>query len=183
TNAAKLMDRGETAQHRIVADLNVTSECSVVGEDDFVSDSAIVADVTIRQEISATAYSCLPIARRAPVHRDEFAKRIFIANLQIGRFARVFQVLSLLADRAVGVKFILSATVHRSLQRDMMLQPAIRPEDNIGGDHAIRSDNRSRTNLRARIDNRRWMNLHVAHLSRNVNINSPSETIASFTTQ
>ena len=27
------------------------------------------------------------------------------------------------------------------------------------------------------------MNLHVAHLSRNVNINSPSETTASFTMQ
>ena len=37
--------------------------------------------------------------------------------------------------------------------------------------------------LRLCIDNRGRMNLHVAHLSRNVNINSPSETTASFTMQ
>ncbi len=64
-----------------------------------------------------------------------------------------------------------------------MLQPAIRADHDIRADEAVRADDCSRTNLRARIDNRRWMNLHVAHLSRNVNISSPSETIASFTTQ
>src|SRR5437588_8278948 len=64
-----------------------------------------------------------------------------------------------------------------------MLQPAVLPEPHVGTDHTIRSDDCSRSNLRARIDNRRRMNLHVAHLSRNVNINSPSETTASFTTQ
>ena len=64
-----------------------------------------------------------------------------------------------------------------------MLQPTIWAEHDIGSDDAIRPDNRSRSNLRAYIDNRRRMNLRVAHFSRNVNISSPSETTASFTTQ
>ena len=66
----------------------------------------------------------------------------------------------------------------------MMLQPAVlrrgrrpAPIDAIGPDDGSRAD------LRAGIDDRGRMNLHVAHLSRNVNINSPSETTASFTTQ
>src|SRR5689334_22840897 len=56
-------------------------------------------------------------------------------------------------------------------------------EHDVWANHAIRSDGAPRAKLRFRIDNCRRVNLHVAHLSRNVNINSPSETIASLTTQ
>ena len=161
----------------------MSGQCSIIGKNDFVPNGAIVPDVAVSQKISATADSRFASAGGAPIYRDEFAKRIFIANFQIGRLARVFQVLRLLTDRAVGVKFIFSAGAHRPAQRDVMLQPAVRSDYDVGVNHTIRSDNRSRTDLRARIDNRRRMNLHVAHRSRNVNINSPSETIASFTTQ
>ena len=33
-------------------------------------------------------------------------KRIFVADLQISRLALIFQILGLLADRAIGVKFV-----------------------------------------------------------------------------
>ncbi len=44
-------------------------------------------------------------------------------------------------------------------------------------------DDCARADFRAGSTMARRVNLHVAHLSRNVNINSPSETTASFTTQ
>ena len=90
TNAAKLMDRGETAHHRIVADLNVTSECSVVGEDDFVSDSAIVTNVAISQKNSAIPHPRFSFARSAAIHRHEFTKRVLVSNFQICRLTLVF---------------------------------------------------------------------------------------------
>ena len=71
-----------------------------------ITDRAIMPDVTVGEKISAVADACFSVARRAAVDGNEFAKRIFIADLQIGRLALIFQVLCLLADRAVGVKFV-----------------------------------------------------------------------------
>src|SRR5205085_572911 len=164
-------------------DLHMSGQCSIIGKDDFVSNGAIVPDVAVSQKISPTADLRFAIAGGAPIYGNEFAERVFIANFQIGRLARVFQVLRLLTDRAVTVKFIFSAGAHRPRQSHVMLQPAALPQHDVRADHAVRADYCSRTDSRTRIDKRRRMNLHVAHRSRNVNINSPSETIASFTTQ
>src|SRR5207248_7808611 len=101
---------------------------------------------------------------------------IFIADFQISRLAFIFQVLRLLADRAGGIKFIPSTGAHWSAKRDMLLQPAILTKHYVRCDNAIRSNDCSGADFRAWIDNCRRMNLHVAHLSRNMNINSPSET-------
>ena len=148
-----------------------------------IAHDAIVSDVTVGEKISATADARFAFARGAAICRHEFAKRVFVADFQIGRLAAIFQILRLLSDRAVGVKFVFRAGPHRPAERDVMLQPAICAEHDVRADHAIRPDDCSRADFGARIDNRGRMNLHVAHLSRNVNISSPSETIASFTTQ
>src|SRR5438552_4219178 len=177
------MDGGESAHDRVVADLHMSRQRSIVGKDNFATNRAIVADVTVGEKISATANARFSGCGGASIHRDEFTERIFVSDLQISWLTRVFQVLRLLTDGAVSIKFISSAGARRSRQRDVMLQPAIRSEHDLRTNHAVRTDHCSRTNFRARIDNRRLMNLHVAHLSRNVNINSPSDTTASFTTQ
>ena len=44
-----------------------------------------------------------------------------------------------------------------------MLQPAVLAEHDVGSYYAIRPDDCSGTDFRARINNRRRMNLHVAH--------------------
>src|SRR5437762_7262840 len=94
----------------------MSGQCSIIGKDDFVSNGAIVPDVAVSQKISPTADLRFAIAGGAPIYGNEFAKSVFIANFQIGRLARVFQVLSLLTDRAVTVKFIFSAGDHLSRQ-------------------------------------------------------------------
>jgi hypothetical protein len=103
------------------------------------------------------------IARRAPVDGNEFAERIIIADLEISRLALIFQILRLLPDRRERVEFISCARLHRSAKRDMMLQPTIFTEDDALADEAIRSDDTSRSDLGAKIDNRCGMNLHVTH--------------------
>src|SRR5213078_2265651 len=136
-----------------------------------------------REKSAAIADARFTLARSAAADCDKFAERIFIADFQISRLAFIFQVLRLLADRAGGIKFIPSTGAHWSAKRDMLLQPAILTKHYVRCDNAIRSNDCSGADFRAWIDNCRRMNLHVAHLSRNVNINSPSETTASFTTQ
>src|SRR5204863_7044658 len=64
-----------------------------------------------------------------------------------------------------------------------MLQPAGSTDVDVGHDYAIGTNNRAATKLRSGIDNCGGVNLDIAHLSRNVNMRSPSETTASLTTQ
>src|ERR1700719_4228756 len=103
------MDRGKSAHHCVVADAPVAGECAVVGKDNFVSNGAIVADMAIGEKISPAPNLCLSVAFRAAIHRNEFAKRVFVPDLQIGWLARILEVLALLADRTIGVEFISGA--------------------------------------------------------------------------
>src|SRR3981081_4532149 len=174
SDTAELMHSGETAHDGVVAHFYVTSECPVIGKNNFVAHGAIVANMTVGQKISAITDARFAVARCAAIDRDKFAKGILIADLEISRLAFVFQILRLLADRAISVKFIARARAHRPAKRDVMLQPAMFAERHIRSDHAIGSNFASRSDLRAMIDNRSGMN-SFSHLSRNVNINSPSE--------
>ena len=80
-----------------------------------------MADVAVGQKISAIADPRLAISFRATVNRAELAKGIFVANFQISRFTRVFQILRLLSDRAVSIEFIFRSRPHRPAKGDMML--------------------------------------------------------------
>src|SRR4029450_10649577 len=139
--------------------------------------------MAVGKEGATVANARFSLAACAAADRNKFAERILIADFQISRFALVFQVLGLLTDGAVSVEFVFSAGLRWPAECDVMLEPAVWTDYHIGADYAIRPNDCSGTDLCARIDYRARMNLHVAHLSRNVNISSPSETTASFTTQ
>ena len=64
----------------------------------------------------------------------------------------------------------------------MILQPTLRSEHDARTNNAIRPDYCPRADLRRRVHDCGRVNLRPTHLSRNVNIRSPSETTASFTT-
>ena len=142
-----------------------------------------MCNVAVSEKGSTVSEARFTFARRAAADCDEFAECILIADFQVSRFTLVFQVLRLLADGAVGVKFVSRSGIRRSTKGDVMLEPAVLTEDDVGSDNAIRSDRCPCADFCLWIDNCGRVNLHVAHLSRNVNINSPSETTASFTTQ
>src|SRR6476659_6674111 len=50
SDPAKLMDGGEPTHYRVVSDLNVAGQCTVVGENDVVANGAVVSDMTIREK-------------------------------------------------------------------------------------------------------------------------------------
>src|SRR5215471_5882203 len=99
-----------------------------------------MSDVTVREKISGVADARLALPRCAPVYRNEFAKCVLVADFQIRRFAAIFQILRLLSDRAVGVKLVFRSGLHRTAQRYVMLQPAIRAEHDVRANDAIRTD-------------------------------------------
>src|SRR6266536_6398567 len=90
SDATKLMYSCEAAHYRVVSDLNVAGQCAVIRENDVIANSAIVSDMTVREKISGVADLRFTFARCAPIDRNEFAKRVFVADLQIGRFAAIF---------------------------------------------------------------------------------------------
>ena len=119
------MDRRQAADDRVIAYLDMTSERPVVRENDRVADRAIVPDVGVGEKISAVTDARLSGLRGAAIHRDKLAKGIVVTDLKISRFAAIFQVLRLLADRAIGVESVPATGVERAAKRDVMLEPAI----------------------------------------------------------
>src|SRR5205823_10416658 len=171
------------AHHRVISYLNVATQRAVIRKDDAVAHGAIVTDMAVGEEVSAITDSRFAFARCAAMRRHEFTKRIFVADFQISRFAAILKILRLLADGAVRVEPVLCSSLHRPAERDVMLEPAVWADHNVVVNNTVGPYDRSCTDFGAWIDNGGRMNPPVAHLSRNVNISSASETIASFTTQ
>ena len=84
------MHRGQPAHDGVIADLHMPGERSVIRKNYPVAHVAIVTDVAVSQKIPAIADARFSFARCAAIDRDEFAKRIFVADLQISRLALVF---------------------------------------------------------------------------------------------
>ena len=120
------MNGGEPAHDRVIAHLDVARERTVVRKHHRVADVAIVPDMAVGQKISAMTDPRFAFGGGAAIDGNEFAKCILVADLEIGRFALVFQVLALLADRAVGMEFIPRSCFGGAAERDMMLKPAFR---------------------------------------------------------
>src|SRR5579864_3552224 len=115
------MNGGQAAHDRVVANLHMAGERSVVGENNFISNGAIMTDVAVGQKIPAATDASFTIAFCAPIYGHEFTKGVFIADFQIRRLADVFQVLRLLTDRAIGEKFVCLPGACRSDKGDVML--------------------------------------------------------------
>src|SRR5437867_457171 len=98
----------------------MTGERAVVGKDNFVAHRAVVPDMTVSQKISAATDPRFTLTCGATINGNEFAKRVFVANLEECGLTLVFQILRLLPNRAIGIKFVSYTSSHRSRQRDMM---------------------------------------------------------------
>src|SRR5207248_6181481 len=154
---------GEAADDGVIAHLHVPGQGAVIRKNNVVSNYAIVCNVAVGEEGAAVADPRFALAGCAAADCDKFAERIFIADFQVSRFALIFQVLRLLTDRAGRVKFVPRTGAHRSAKRDMLLQPAVLAKHNVRTYHAIGTDDRSGADFCSRIDDRRGMNLPVAH--------------------
>jgi len=86
----ELMYGSEPAHHGMISDLNVPAQRAVIRKNDAVADGAIMTDMTVSEEVSAITNARFALARGAPMRCYEFAKCVFVADFQIGRFAAIF---------------------------------------------------------------------------------------------
>src|SRR5438067_978236 len=113
---------------------------------------------------------------------DELTKGVVVADAQTRRLAVIFQILRLLADRAVGVKLVAAPDGGWPGNGDVVLKPAAIADAHTRFDDAIRPDANIRADLHGRINDRRRMDLR-AQVCTSVNNMSASETTSSLTTQ
>src|SRR5215469_11594318 len=105
----------------------MTGQRAIVREDHAISHLAIMGDMAVGQKITVVADPRDRSDSSPSVHRAEFPETIVIADLEVGRFAGIFQILCLLADRAEGVEPVTRADRDRTKNRYLILQPAPLP--------------------------------------------------------
>ncbi len=115
------MHCGESADDCVVSDLHMARDGSIVGKDHPVAHGAVVGDVTVCQKIPLVADFGGGTGRGSPVHRHKFPEGVAVANLQMGGFPRVLEILRLLADRTECVELIVSADFRRAHEGDLIL--------------------------------------------------------------
>ena len=163
----ELMRCRSTAEKRAVIYAHMPRQQTIVRDNDVVSDDAIVSYMrTGHQEIFIPDLGDCAL-RAAAVDRAVFADNVVVSNLHSRvSFRRERNVLRRRANhRAVSDK-IAAADYDLSFNYD------VRPHNCPLADHCMWSNHRKRTDLdinanaRVQIDNRRRMNLRVAHLVR-----------------
>ena len=72
-----------------------------------------------------------------PVNRREFAEAVIVTDLEVGRLALVFEILTAMADAGVGVESVAVADCRGTVDGDMGIQLALFTDDNAGTDDAV----------------------------------------------
>ena len=134
-DAGELVGRRPAAQDREVANLAMTGDHHVVGEDDVVADAAVVRDMGVGEQDATRADDRAPAAAGgAGVHRHAFADQAIFADRQTGALAAIFEVLRLVADRREGKTrprapiSVTPATTHMRDQLDAVAEPRLRAD-------------------------------------------------------
>ena len=179
SDAAKLMDRGESADHGVVADLDVSGQRAVVREDHLVANDAVVRDVGVSEEVAAAADDCFRAGQGAAVDRAEFAESVPVADFEKSRLAVVFEVLRFLSDRRVSKKEIAASDFGRAHHRDVVLEFGVFADDDVWPDHAVGPDAGAGRDLGRRIDD----GGRVDHSETRPKRRLPSLTISPLTVQ
>jgi hypothetical protein len=127
TNAAKLVYCTQSSQNRVLFHPNVTGQRAVVREDHVISDIAIMGDMAVGQKITVVSDASYRPNGGSSVYRAKFPEAIVITDLEVGRFAGIFQILRLLANRAEGVKRVSRTDRGGTENRYVILQPTALP--------------------------------------------------------
>src|SRR6266496_3131101 len=108
-NAAKLVNRRQPANDRVVPDDDVAGQGGDVGHDDVVAELNVVRDVAVCQNVIVRADPRDAAVARGAVNRDVLSEGVAIANLRARHAAAPLQVLSLQPDAGERESLVLSA--------------------------------------------------------------------------
>ena len=159
---AVLLDGGEAAEDRVLADLDMAAEGRVVDQNDTVPDQAVMGDMgRDHQEAIRPDPGLAPASRGAAVDGGVLADDAVGPDDDGGRLALVARVLRRSADRREGVERGAGADRRVAAHHDMRMDDDVVLEHHVALDDRIRSDADAGADPRAVLDDRRLVD--VAH--------------------
>src|SRR4030095_15521543 len=115
------------ANHRMVFDGYVPGECADVGDDDVITQTIVVRDVAVSQNVVVgTDFRHFAVAGRA-VNRYAFAKGVVIADFGSRQAALPFQILGWKADAREWKEFVSASDASVSVDDNVWMQSATCP--------------------------------------------------------
>lgn len=169
SDPCELVDRGQAADEDEVANLTVPAQCRGSGEDDVVADLAIMSDMAAIHEVAAVADARdATTANGAGIHRYRLADSTVLTDLEFGRFTTIAQGLRGSAQGSKRIDRAAGADGRVPHQVDVPDQFAIRADDDVTANHAVRPDRRAFADHSAVFNPRGWIDRshRGAHLSR-----------------
>lgn len=109
SNRDKLMDPAHASDDSLIFDLNVTGEGCATGDDDLVSDLAVVSNVDGGHQQVVVADAGLQSHAGGPVDGDHFTDDVAIANHGVGLLALELEILRNSADYGTGKDLAITA--------------------------------------------------------------------------
>src|ERR1700682_5363824 len=138
-HAAKLVDRTESADYRPLFHGNVSGQRGGVDQHGMVAHKTIVADVSISEKQNVAAYRRHASAFGcSAVDGHVFAKRIVVANAQLGFFPGKGGVLRFHANGAEREEAIVRSDLRWPMNNDVGHELTIFAEFHVGPNNAVR---------------------------------------------
>src|SRR6266516_5512853 len=153
------MKRRSTAEERLIVHAHMTSQQTIVRDDDVVPDRAIVADVrTDHQEIVISDFGDATLWAAA-MNRAVFANHVVVSDLDFRfSFRRERKILRRRANNRAMPDEVVSPDRDISLDDNVRLHDCLLTNHRLWSNHRKRADLYVGANSRARFDKSRRMN-------------------------
>src|SRR5678815_5262121 len=161
---AELVNRGESAEYRVVADFHVAGELRIIGEYRVVADLAVVCEMHVcHHPVIVTQPRDARILHGAAIESAEFADRIAVADFETRGLAGILLVLRRFAERDELKNAIVAADARVPGDDCMRAHAGTGIDFNVRADHGVRADLDAGGQPRAVVHYRCGMNRrHVA---------------------
>src|SRR5215467_5249111 len=157
-----LVDAGQPTDYRMVANGDVSGQAGRIGHDQIVAQTAIVCHMAIGHEKVLVADRRHPAARLCPpIDGHVLPEHVVVSYDHLCRLPLVAEVLGRATDRHKRIQFASFADTRPAFDRHVREQPRPLPNRDVLSHHAKRPYRYVGGELRLRMDNRMWINLHA----------------------
>ena len=139
-HSAELVNRRRSGNDGVVADFDVAGEGNGIREDDVTTDLTIVRHVRVAEKQTMRTDPGHGIRVSAAVNGAVFPENVVIANFQVRRIARVFEILRLSSHGGEGEELIAASEFRMTFEHHMRVEDTIIAKLDICADDTERAD-------------------------------------------
>ena len=140
THPAELVNPCHPGEDDVVLHCDVACQGRCVRKNAVIPDYGIVCDVSVGKKVIVGSDPRGRFRGGAPVDGDELPKGIAIADLRIGGFPGILEVLAPCPDGREGIEHVVLSNSDGALKDEMRVQMAPRSDANLIPDDAVRTD-------------------------------------------